>query len=305
MSRTTVNTADTPRAGVIGLGVMGAPMARHLASTGTRVTAYDPAPSAARAVEGSGVTLVGDGAAVAAAADVLVCMVATPAQARGALLGAGDSPGALDSMRSGSVLVVMGTLGREPVRELAAAAADKGVGFVDAPVSGGVVRAGRGELLIMGSGDDASWAGAWPVLDALGDPVRRVGGEPGQGQVVKLVNQLLCGVHIAAAAEALALAASMGVDVAETWETIRPGAAASFMLDDRGGRMVTRSFDDVRSALDIFVKDMGLVADAAERSGLDAVLASTARRVFEEASERGWGRQDDSGVIRWYEERGV
>ena len=300
VSTSTSTTDRAPRTGLIGLGVMGAPMARHLAASGHRVTAFDPAPAAAGTVAGSGVVLAEDGPAVAAVSDVLVCMVATPAQARTALLG---EAGALAALRPGSALVVMGTLGREPVEELAAAAAEREVGLVDAPVSGGVVRAGKGELLIMAAADDTAWAAARPLLEALGDPVRRVGARPGQGQVVKLVNQLLCGVHIAAAAEALAFAGSMGVDVEQTWETIRPGAAASFMLDDRGGRMVERSFDDVRSALDIFVKDMGLVTEAARGSGLDAVLAETARRVFEDSSERGWGRQDDSGVIRWYEGR--
>jgi 3-hydroxyisobutyrate dehydrogenase len=113
--------------------------------------------------------------------------------------------------------------------------------------------------------------------------------EPGDGQKVKLVNQLLCGVHIAAAAEALAFAEAVGLDARGCWETVRGGAAASFMLDDRGARMVSGAFDDVRSALDIFVKDMGLVVDAARDSTYPAPLASVAEQLYSPAGAPGWG----------------
>jgi 3-hydroxyisobutyrate dehydrogenase/putative dehydrogenase len=123
-----------------------------------------------------------------------------------------------------------------------------------------------------------------------------VGTAPGDGQKVKLVNQLLCGVHIAAAAEALALAEAMQLDPGATWEVLRGGAAASFMLDDRGGRMV-HGTDEVKSALDIFVKDMGLVTDAARASSYPAPLASAAEQLYLAGRRAGLGRRDDSSVI--------
>lgn len=123
-----------------------------------------------------------------------------------------------------------------------------------------------------------------------------VGAQPGDGQKVKLVNQLLCGVHIAVAAEALAFAEAMQLDAAAAWEVLRAGAAASFMLDDRGDRMV-HGTDQVKSALDIFVKDMGLVLDAARENSYPAPLASTAEQLYLAGRRAGLGRRDDSSII--------
>jgi 3-hydroxyisobutyrate dehydrogenase/putative dehydrogenase len=148
----------------------------------------------------------------------------------------------------------------------------------------------------MVSGGEPAVARVRPMLDALARNAPSVGTAPGDGQKVKLVNQLLCGVHIAAAAEALALAEAMQLDVAATFEVVRAGAAASFMLDDRGPRMV-HGTDDVNSALDIFVKDMGLVTDAARANGFAAPLASAAEQLYVAGSRAGLGRRDDSSVI--------
>jgi 3-hydroxyisobutyrate dehydrogenase/putative dehydrogenase len=170
-------------------------------------------------------------------------------------------------------------------------------------VSGGVARAATGELLIMAGGATELFERLRPVLNALGATVVHCGERPGDGQAVKLVNQLLCGIHIAAAAEALAYAEALGLDPAKVRDTIRHGAVASFMLDDRGARMVGREFGEVRSALDIFVKDMGLLVDAGAANDARTPLAEAARRVYEEGSLEGLGREDDSGVIRVLERR--
>jgi len=167
---------------------------------------------------------------------------------------------------------------------------------VDAPVSGGVARATTGELLMMVSGPDHALATVQPLLDAMSAKAPVVGTAPGDGQKVKLVNQLLCGVHIAVAAEALAFAEALGLDPATCWEVLRHGAAASFMFDDRGRRMVEGT-DQVKSALDIFVKDMGLVADAARASSYPAPLATTAEQLYLAGRRAGLGRRDDSAVI--------
>ena len=191
----------------------------------------------------------------------------------------------------------MSTVGPEAV----AALAEECHPLLDAPVSGGVARAETGDLLVMAGGPAELFERLAPVLDAVGSTVVHCGEQPGDGQAVKLVNQLLCGVHIAAAAEALAYAEALGLEPAKVHETIRRGAAASFMLDDRGSRMLTREFADVRSALDIFVKDMGLVVEAGAAGGARTPLAEAARRLYEEGSEKGLGREDDSGVIRLLE----
>ena len=135
-----------------------------------------------------------------------------------------------------------------------------------------------------------------PLLDAMARSAPHVGTAPGDGQKVKLVNQLLCGVHIAAAAEALALAEAMRLDPAATLEVVRGGAAASFMLDDRGPRMV-HGTDEVKSALDIFVKDMGLVTEAARASNSPTPLASAAEQLYLAGTRAGLGRRDDSVII--------
>ena len=136
-----------------------------------------------------------------------------------------------------------------------------------------------------------------PLLDTLARSAPVVGDQPGDGQKVKLVNQLLCGVHIAAAAEALAFAEAMGLDAGAVRDVIRDGAAASFMLDDRGERMVDGAFDEAKSALDIFVKDMGLVTEAARSVDYATPLAAAAEALYVAGSKAGLGRQDDSSVI--------
>jgi 3-hydroxyisobutyrate dehydrogenase/putative dehydrogenase len=163
---------------------------------------------------------------------VLVLMVATAQQAESVLYGEGKAAAAL---KPGSVVLLMATVGPAAVEDWARRLAVTGVQIVDAPVSGGAARAGQGDLLIMVSGSETALATVQPLLDVMARNAPVVGTEPGEGQKVKLVNQLLCGVHIAVAAEALAYAEALGLDAGETWEVLRHGAAASFMLDDRGG----------------------------------------------------------------------
>lgn len=281
------------RVGWVGLGAMGGPMAAVAAKAHT-VVAYDINPDAAARLAASGVLSAPSIAEAATHADVLAVMVATEAQAESVLFG---PDGAAEHLARGTVVMVMGTVGPVPMQRWALALAGLGVGLVDAPVSGGVARAGSGELLMMLSGAPADIERIATLRDALASRAALVGAEPGDGQKVKLVNQLLCGVHIAAAGEALAFAGALGLDARATWEVIRHGAAASFMLDDRGERMLDESFDEPRSAIDIFVKDMGLVVDTAEAAGAWTPIAAAAGGLFRRGHELGMGRKDDSAVI--------
>ena len=280
--------------GWIGLGAMGAPMATRVAGAGHPVRAYDREDGKAAALAGDGLTAVDSIAAAADGAQVLALMVATAAQAETVLFGEG---GAAASLAPGSVVLLMATVGPAAVEQLATRLADQQVEVVDAPVSGGSARAGTGDLLMMVSGSERALAAAQPLLEAMASTAAVVGTQPGQGQKVKLVNQLLCGVHIAAAGEALAFAESMGLDARDTWEVLRHGAAASFMLDDRGARMVDPDNQEVRSTIDIFVKDMGLVTDAARAGAYPAPLATAAELLFVAGRRAGRGRSDDSSVI--------
>jgi 3-hydroxyisobutyrate dehydrogenase/putative dehydrogenase len=262
------------RIGWLGLGAMGAPMASCLARAGHDVAGYDVVPGRAASLAAGGLRAADTVAAAARDADLVAVMVATPEQLEqvlSTLMGpAGpDGPDGPDApaLAPGTIVMITATVGPEAVAAAAGRLAGPGVTVVDAPVSGGVARAAAGDLLIMVSGPADAVRHIQPVLDALARNAPVVGASPGDGQRMKLVNQLLCGVHIAAAAEALAFAAALGLDPAECWRVLRGGAAASFMFEDRGARMAEGQFDEVRSALDIFVKDMGLVGAAADEAG--------------------------------------
>ena len=232
--------------------------------------------------------------------DALVLMVANADQAKSVLF---DQGGCAEALPGGAAVVIMSTIGPQDVRELADALAERGLRTLDAPVSGGVARAERGDLLIMAGGPETLFEELRPALEAMGSSVVHCGPRVGDGQAVKLVNQLLCGVHIAAAAEALAYAEAMGLDPRFVFETIRHGAANSFMLEDRGERMLEEAFVPPNSALDIFVKDMNLVRNAAEERGFETPLSSAALELYLAGKEAGLGSEDDSGIIRVFRQR--
>lgn len=287
------------RIGFVGLGAMGAPMAMSLARAGFGLSVFDVRRENAEPLVEQGAAAVTSPREAAEEADALVLMVVNAEQMQNVLFG---EDGAAEALEPGSAVVAMSTVGPEAIRGLERRLAERGVRLLDAPVSGGVARAERGELLIMAGGPGDLFEELRPALEAMGSTVAHCGESAGDGQSVKLVNQLLCGVHIAAAGEALAYAAALGLDPRSVHETIRHGAAASFMLDDRGGRMLERAFTPAKSALDIFVKDMGLVREAAGERGFATPLADATHRVYEKGSSLGLGGEDDSGVIRIFEQ---
>jgi 3-hydroxyisobutyrate dehydrogenase/putative dehydrogenase len=282
------------RVGWLGLGAMGAPMAACLARSGHLVRGYDLQPERVSALAADGVQGAESIAAAIDNADVAAVMVATADQAGQVLFG---QSGVASALPRGSIVIIMSTVGPDFVVSAAERLAGSGIPVVDAPVSGGVQRAGDGDLLIMPSGASGPVARVRPLLDALARKAPVVGPLPGDGQRMKLVNQLLCGVHIAAAAEALAFAESIGLDPATCWNVLRHGAAASFMLDERGARMIAGEFSEALSAMDIFVKDMGLVGSAARHAGAFVPLAAAARQLYDRGHDLGLGQLDDSAVI--------
>jgi 3-hydroxyisobutyrate dehydrogenase-like beta-hydroxyacid dehydrogenase len=288
------------RLAFVGLGAMGSPMAKRLVGAGFELKVFDVLAERARPLIELGAVSTASLGEAAEGAEALVLMVANPEQAEGVLFGEG---GAAEDLPEGAALVVMSTIGPEAVRELAEGLARRGLRTLDAPVSGGVARAEKGDLLIMAGGSEDLFEKLRPVLEAMGSNVVHCGPRVGDGQSVKLVNQLLCGVHIAAAAEALAYAEALGLDPRFVFETIRHGAANSFMLEDRGERMLKEEFVPPKSALDIFVKDMGFVREAAEEQGVETPLASAAFGAYLAGHDAGLGAEDDSGVIRVFRQR--
>jgi 3-hydroxyisobutyrate dehydrogenase len=188
------------------------------------------------------------------------------------------------------------------VRDLAQRLAALKIHLVDAPVTGGKVGASNGTLTIMVAGEPTICARVKPILETFGSKIFVLGTEQGMGSQMKVVNQLLCGVHIAAAGEALAMAKRAGLPLDTTLEILKSGAASSWMLGDRGNRMITESFEDVTSAVDIFVKDLGLVLDAAREQTFAASMAHAAFLQFTTTSSHGMGRLDDAAVIKNYTE---
>ena len=282
------------RVAVLGLGAMGLPMATALART-FDVVAFDiAAERVALAVQAGAVGAV-TVAEACAGTDVVVVGVRDGAQLDTLVLGEG---GVADSLPAGAVVVVTSTVGEAAVVSVAAALAARGILCVDAPVSGGPVRAGNGDLLIVVGADDAALAAAQPVLDAMSSSLTVVGGI-GAGQQLKTVNQLLCGIHTAAASEALALAHRMGLDLDACIEVLGQGAAASFMLADRGPRIAAQLRGEtppLRSRLDVIGKDMGIVGDLTRQLKVATPVAAAAEQLYRTVSAAGHDADDDSVV---------
>lgn len=282
-----------PRVGWLGLGAMGAPMARRLIAAGYPVQTYDPRPPADLDVGNCA-----DPAAAATGVSLLCVMVADATQLDAALF----SPvGAARTLDADAVVVVFSTVGPDAVRD----AADRlPQPMLDAPVSGGPTRAGNGELVAMTSGPAVAVDAAAALVNRLASTVAHFGNHPGSGQAVKMVNQLLAGVHLAAAAEALVLAERLGLPAEQVLDVVQRGAAGSFMLSDRGPRMLVQPVEPAASAVDIFVKDMGLVLQVSAVVGARTPLAQLAAACFGSVASAGGGRADDSQVVRAYRSPG-
>ncbi|MDI3406268.1 NAD(P)-dependent oxidoreductase [Streptomyces sp. B-S-A6] len=285
-----------PRVGVVGLGAMGLGMARSLRSAGFDVAVHDLRPEVAAAFAEDGGTAHASAAELAAAVDVLVGVVVNAAQVESVLFGPG---GAADALRPGSVYVMCSTADPNWSAQLEKRLAERGVLYLDAPISGGAARAASGELTMMTSGSATAYALADPVLEAMSATVYRLGDEAGIGSKVKIVNQLLAGVHIAAAAEAMALGIKAGVPAESLYEVITHSAGNSWMFENRMAHVLAGDYTPL-SAVDIFVKDLGLVLDAARPEKFPLPLAATAHQMFLQASASGLGGEDDSAVIKTF-----
>jgi 3-hydroxyisobutyrate dehydrogenase len=270
-------------------------MARNLLGAGFVVRGYDVNPAGLDDLAAAGGAPAGSAAEAFAGADVIVLMVVNAAQAEAVLFGAG----ALDAAPPEAIVCLMATCPPAQVGAIAARVQATGRRFVDSPVSGGVVGATAGSLTIMAAAPAEAFEAARPVLEAMGSRTLLVGDTPGQGATVKTVNQLLCGVHIVVAAEALSLAERVGVDTATMLDILTETSAGSWMLRDRGPRMLEAE-PEVTSAIDIFVKDLGIVLEAGRETKAALPMTALAFQLFNSTSGRGDGAADDSQVIRAY-----
>jgi len=284
------------RIAVIGLGSMGFGMATSLLRAGFAVTGCDVSADSVARFKTAG----GEGATTPAEAvrdaEIVVSVVVNAAQTEAVLFG---EDGALEAMAPGAVFVSAATMDPEIARRLAARVEASGRLYLDAPISGGAQRAAQGELTILASGSAAAFAKARPALDAMALRLYELGDAPGQGSAFKMINQLLAGVHIAAASEAISFAAKQGLDIRKVYEVITASAGNSWMFENRVPHVLEGDYTP-RSAVDIFVKDLGIVQDMARNAKFPVPMSAAALQMFLMASAAGMGRDDDIAVAKIY-----
>jgi putative dehydrogenase len=289
-----VTTQNTLAAGVIGLGSMGLGMAQSMVKRGIKVAGFDiNAAAVAKLAEagGSGASSVAE---VARNADVLLIVVVNAAQTDTVLFG---DKGAAAAMKKGSVIISSATMAPDDARKLAAKAEALGLLYLDAPISGGAAKAALGQLTVMASGTQETFKRARPVLDAIAATVYELGDAAGIGASFKMVNQLLAGVHIAAACEAVTFAKKLGLDLPTVYKVITASAGNSWMFENRVPHILDGDYAP-RSAVEIFTKDLGIVSDMGRREKFPLQIAATALQMFLMTAAAGMERDDDASVAR-------
>ena len=282
------------RVAFLGLGVMGFPMAGHLARAGHGVVAYNRSPAKAQAwVAEFGGQSATTPREAAQGADIVFCCVGNDADLRSVVLGA---DGAFAGMKPGAILVDHTTASAEVARELAAEATRQGLHFIDAPVSGGQAGAVNGALTVMCGGDEAVFGRIQPVAMHFAKAVTRVG-EAGAGQLAKMVNQICIAGIVQGLSEAIAFGQKSGLPMPLVLEVIGKGAAQSWQMDNRGKTMIADQFE-FGFAVDWMRKDLGLVLDEARRNGARLPLTALVDQFYADVQAEGGGRLDTSSLIK-------
>jgi 3-hydroxyisobutyrate dehydrogenase len=252
-----MSSSAKPRIAVIGLGSMGYGMASALKRAGFEVTGCDVAPETVQRFASEGGKGARTPAEAAREADIVVSVVVNAAQTETILFG---KDGVAETLARDAVFVSSATMDPDVARRLAKQLEATGRHYLDAPISGGAQRAAQGELTILASGSAAAFAKARPALDAMAAKLYELGDAAGQGAAFKMINQLLAGVHIAAASEAIAFAAKQGLDIRKVYEVITASAGNSWMFENRMPHVLDGDYAP-RSAVEIFVKDLGIIQD--------------------------------------------
>ena len=294
----TYEAASPTRVAFLGLGVMGFPMAGHLASAGHAVTVYNRSAAKAKAwcdefAQSSAPRSAATPREAAQGADIVFCCVGNDDDLRSVVFGA---DGALAGMQPGAVLVDHTTASADVAREIYAAAKNIGIAFVDAPVSGGQAGAQNGLLTVMCGGDAEVFERVKPVAMAFSRAFTLMG-EPGAGQLTKMVNQICIAGLVQGLSEAIAFGQKAGLDMNLVLDVIGKGAAQSWQLDNRGKTMVADKFD-FGFAVDWMRKDLGLVFDEAKRNGASLPVAQLVDQFYGEVQQMGGNRWDTSSLIK-------
>ena len=293
-----MTTSTANKVGLIGLGTMGSGMAASLRRAGYDMHVFDVRQEVADKFAKDGGQAYKNVAELGAACDVVVSVVVNAAQTEAVLFGPNsDGTGCPAAMRAGSVFVMCSTVDPNWSVALEARLEKLGLHYVDAPISGGAAKAASGEMTMMTAAKPAAYAKCEAMLNAMAGKVYKLGDHAGAGSKVKIINQLLAGVHIAAAAEAMALGLREGVNPDALYDVITHSAGNSWMFENRMAHVLAADYTPL-SAVDIFVKDLGLVLDMARASKFPLPLSSTAHQMFMQASTAGFAKEDDSAVIK-------
>ena len=281
---------------IVGLGSMGMGAAKSCVRAGLSTYGADLNPAALETLKQAGAKAVATSATeFADKLDAVLLLVVNAKQVK-CILFEGDKPLA-PTLKAGTVVMVSSTISAQDAKEIERGLAEYNLIMLDAPVSGGAAKAATGDITVMASGSQEAFTKMKPVLDAIAAKVYTVGDEIGLGATVKIIHQLLAGVHIAAGAEAMALAARANIPLDIMYDVVTNAAGNSWMFENRMKHVVDGDYTPL-SAVDIFVKDLGLVADTAKSLHFPLPLASTALNMFTSASNAGFGKEDDSAVIK-------
>ncbi len=279
---------------VIGLGSMGMGAARSCIRAGLNTYGVDINAEALQSLSSAGAAgVAADCAEFTAELDSVLLLVVNAEQCRRILF----DNGLAENMLPGTAVMVSATMSADDAKDIAGRLAERQLIALDAPVSGGAAKADKGEMTVMASGPEEAFDKLAPVLDAIAVSVYRIGSEIGMGATVKIIHQLLAGVHIAVGAEAMAMAAKAGIPLDMMYEVVTNAAGNSWMFENRMKHVVDGDYSP-KSMVDIFVKDMGLVTDVAQSLNFPIYLGSTAYQMFTSASNEGHGKEDDSAVIK-------
>jgi putative dehydrogenase len=290
-------SSENKKVAVVGLGSMGMGIAESLLHGGFQVIGCDVNTDAlARFRQAGGATVATPGD-IDADCQIVVCIVVSAAQAEDVLFGAS---GVAATLQPGALFIACSTVAPDFAVRAAERLASQDVLYLDAPISGGAAKAAAGKLSIMASGSAQAFAKAKGVTDAIAEKLYRVGEKVGQGSSMKMINQLLAGVHIAAAAEAMALAVKVGLDAGMVYEVISNSAGGSWMFENRVPHILAGDYKP-RSAISIFLKDLGIVLSAAGNQRFPVPLATTAYQLFTMAASAGMSDWDDAAVAKVYE----
>ena len=284
------------RVGVVGLGAMGIGIAQSLLRAGLEVHVCDVRPEPVRKLAEAGAYVAATPAELAPRVEALLIVVVNAQQTEQVLFGA---DGAAAQLAPGAVVIASATVAPEFAEALGARLAAMGLRFIDAPISGGAAKAASGEMSVMAAGATDAFDACADLFAAISSRLYRLGDLPGQGSKVKMINQLLAGVHIAAAAEAMALGLRAGCDPDALYEVISNSAGSSWMFQNRVPHILKGDYTPL-SAVNIFVKDLGIVLDYAKKSVFPLPMSATAHQMFMQASAAGHGGEDDSAVIKTF-----